>query len=116
MGKHEEVQHFLTEFQVKLNQWGFRLRDDRGQNMLTLFELELSHNDCGEILSQLTVADFSEGPLEDTLHKELPMWVFGKNIKDREIYIKITPGRFGSEVVCISFHKAERKMNYPYRE
>ena len=44
------------------------------------------------------------------------MWVFGKLIKNHEIYIKISLGIEGSSVICISFHLAEYKMTYPLKK
>jgi hypothetical protein len=42
------------------------------------------------------------------------MWVFGKDVKGQEVYIKITLGK-GSSALCISFHIAEHPMNYPFK-
>ena len=59
--------------------------------------------------------DFKEGPVKEELNRGADMWVFGKTIKKREVYIKITMGTIGSSVICISFHLAQHKMNYPLR-
>ncbi len=45
--------------------------------------------------------------MEDTLNKGPAMWIFGKQVKQQEIYIKITMGAPGTSVICISFHIAE---------
>jgi len=44
------------------------------------------------------------------------MWVFGKTIKEKEVYIKITMGVKDNSVICISFHLARHKMNYPLKQ
>ena len=59
--------------------------------------------------------DFKEGPVKEELNRGADMWVFGKSIKKREVYIKITMGTIGSSVICISFHLAQHKMNYPFK-
>ena len=59
--------------------------------------------------------DYSEGPVEEEIYGGADMWVFGKTIKKREVYIKITMGPIGSSVICISFHLAQHKMNYPFK-
>ena len=44
------------------------------------------------------------------------MWVFGPLYKNIEIYVKISMGKENNRVICISFHLAESKMNYPFKE
>jgi hypothetical protein len=44
------------------------------------------------------------------------MWVFGKLVNRKEVYIKISLGNENSGVVCISFHIAEYPMAYPYKD
>jgi hypothetical protein len=44
------------------------------------------------------------------------MWVFGKHVKKREVYIKITMGNPGDKVICISFHFSENALRYPYQK
>jgi hypothetical protein len=56
-----------------------------------------------------------EGPLEEKLYGGSDMWVFGKTLKKKEVYIKITLGAYGGSVICISFHLAEYKMQYPLK-
>jgi hypothetical protein len=53
--------------------------------------------------------------LEEKMYGGEDMWVFGKTIKKKEVYIKITIGPMGSSVICISFHMAQHKMNYPLK-
>lgn len=67
------------------------------------------------ILSLIRVEDYSQGPLDEKMHGILPMWIFGKQLKNKEVYIKISMGRENSKVVCISFHVAEYPMNYPFK-
>jgi hypothetical protein len=42
-------------------------------------------------------------------------WVFGKDVKGREIYIKIMLGAKNSQTICISFHIAEHPLKYPLK-
>ena len=83
--------------------------------MQALIDLELTPNDRLSILSKLNVKDYSEGPLEEKLYGGTNMWVFGKTIKKKEVYIKISLGAIGTTVICISFHLAEHKINYPLK-
>jgi len=112
--KHE-VETFLKEFKEKKKFFSIFYRDDRGKNSQTLADLELRPIDRDKIIENLKVEDYSEGPLEETLYKGSDMWVFGKEVKKNEIYIKISIGYINAGVICISFHIAERKMNYPFK-
>ena len=56
-----------------------------------------------------------EGPVIDVLNKEGEMWVFGKDVKEREVYIKITLGYENGQTICISFHIAEHPLVYPFK-
>ena len=47
--------------------------------------------------------------------KVFGMWVFGKDVKEREIYIKIMLGCADSQTICISFHIAEYPLSYPFK-
>ena len=116
MTSKRKVEAFLIELQVKINIFGLLFRDDRGKNQQTLHDLEITPTRRKEIIKSLKVTDYCQGPLEEILHDILPMWVFGKEIKGKEIYIKISMGVENSSAVCISFHIAEHKMTYPFRK
>lgn len=112
----EEVEEFLRAFHMKLKTWGVVFRDDRSKNAQALLDLEMTSNKRIEILETIVTADYSKGPLEDTLNKKQEMWVFGKTVKNREIYIKITLGFPGTRTICVSFHPAEHSMTYPFKQ
>lgn len=95
--------------------WQILFRTDRGKNMQTLADLEITQSDARKVLEKLEPIDFSEGPLEEKMHGIGGMWVFGKEVKKKEIYIKVAMGHEGLPVICISFHVAKEKMNYPFK-
>lgn len=115
MSTEKEVSDFLKEFKQKMTIWEVLFRDERGKNAQALVDLELRPNDRKSILENLQTIDYSEGPIEEKLYGGSAMWVFGKTIKKKEVYIKITLGAMGSSVICISFHLAEYKMLYPLK-
>jgi len=115
MADKNEVQQFLADFNTKVNIWGIIYLDDRGKNAQTLLDLELRSIDRTTIIKTLTVDDYTEGPVEEVLCGGSDMWVFGKTVKNTEVYIKITLGNPGNKTICISFHIAEHPMNYPFR-
>ena len=110
----QDVETFLNEFKVKMKIFPVFYRD-RDKNAQTLADLELRPMDRDKVLENLKVEDYSEGPLKETLYKGTDMWVFGKKVKHKEIYIKISIGYTNGGVICISFHIAEYDMNYPFK-
>ncbi len=112
--KHQ-VHAFLRDFKSKLKIWSIVFRDDRGKNAQTLLDLEIRPVDRQKIIEDIEAEDYSEGPIDDILNKGPEMWVFGKEVKRREIYIKITKGSPDTSVICISFHIAEHRMPYPLK-
>jgi hypothetical protein len=115
MATKEEAQSFLTEFHQKMKIWEIRVRDDRGKNTQALLDLEKSPLQRIKIIEALSITDYSKGPQADTLNAGAPLWVFGKQVKNRMIYIKISIGPANRPVICISFHEAEREMQFPFK-
>src|SRR5690554_7487068 len=103
MSTEAEVTSFLKDFKEKMKFWDILFRDDRGKNTQALVDLELRSVDRKTIIEALETKDYSEGPLEEKLYGGADMWVFGKTIKKKEVYIKITMGAMSSSVICISF-------------
>lgn len=115
MSSETEAASFLKDFKEKMKFWDVLFRDDRGKNAQALVDLELRPIERKTILEALETKDYSEGPLEEKLYGGADMWVFGKTIKKKEVYIKITMGAMSSSVICISFHLAQHKMQYPLK-
>ncbi|WP_133526818.1 type II toxin-antitoxin system MqsR family toxin [Flavobacterium sp. 245] len=118
MTTESDVKMFLSEFKAKLDVFSVIFRDDRTvkKNTVALLALDLLPAERKEFLRKLAVEDYSQGPTDDALYKLSPMWVFGKVIKGKEVYIKITIGSENLPVICISFHQAESAMTYPFKK
>lgn len=115
MQEENEVAQFLKRFKTKLKV--FDIFDiEREKNTQGLLDLELSLIQRKKVLMQLEVKNYCEGPLEETMHGESNMWVFGKEVRDKEVYIKIALGAESEPVLCISFHIAEHKLDYPFKK
>ena len=112
----EIVQKFLDDFHLKTRIFDIIFLDNRDKNFQSLLKLEISSFKRKEIIATLQIENYSEGPLPDILHHSSDMWVFGKLVKKREIYIKISMGVPGSQTICISFHIAEKSMNFPLKK
>lgn len=115
MATKNDVEKFLNQFHEKLKIYDIVFRDDRGKNLQTLAELNITPNDRVAVIKTIQVEDYSSGPIVDTLNKMGDLWVFGKDVKGNEVYIKISLGLPNNKTICISFHKAEYKMSYPFK-
>ena len=112
----EEVGTFLHLFVEKTKVFDILFRDDRGKNQRTLEELEITPAYRKIVIENLLPEDYVSGPIIDTLYKVNEMWVFGKDVKGREIYIKISMGLSHSQTICISFHLADHPLIYPFKK
>ncbi len=111
-----DVELFLQRFYQKVQIFGMVFRNDRNKNQQALFELDITAKYRENVVMQLSVEDYVEGPVEDTLNKGSDLWVFGKDVKGREVYIKISMGRENYPTICISFHIAENRLKYLFKE
>ncbi|MBS1941268.1 MAG: toxin [Bacteroidetes bacterium] len=110
-----EVEAFLKEFHARMKVFGVYFRDRREKNTVAVFELGITRNERIKVLEELNAMDYSEGPIKDW-DGGPALWVFGKELKAQELYIKITLGVSGDgKVTCISFHAAEHPMKFPLR-
>lgn len=88
-------------------------------NNETVVALGLTRETVRQEILQLTADDYHAGP---ELDRDQPgeVWVFGKRIEAMEVYIKLKLVRnieAGTEYVkCLSFHEAERRIEYPLRK
>ena len=115
MATKEQVEDFLKRLKEKIKVFDIIFRDDRGKNLQTLATLEITPTYRKKVILNIEPEDYSEGPIVDTLNKMGEMWVFGKDVKGHEVYIKITLGFPNSSTICISFHIAEHPMTYPFK-
>ncbi|MCF0225567.1 MAG: toxin [Fibrobacter sp.] len=115
MATRVEVEQFLNKFKVKLDVFGV-LFLDRDKNVNSLMSLGITRLERLVVVKSIEVEDYSEGPIIDHLNGFGEMWVFGKDVKGQEVYIKITLGHPNTNTVVISFHVAEHPMSYPLKE
>ena len=109
----DDVNRFLEQFKVKASVFGiiYRVRD---KNEETLFNLGISAQMREKIVLSLEGTDFSHTTLGDVFDEGDVLWVFGKDYKGTELYIKITIIDNG-RCLCVSFHEAEHPINYPFK-
>lgn len=81
----------------------------------TLLDLDYDNSDVAECLKELTIREYSETLVDkDVIHPPL-LFVFGKYINGKQIYIKLKiKGTQIRHILCVSFHYAKEKMEFPY--
>lgn len=125
--KKKEVIAFLDELKAFLGRDNFNINTDltliskkkqsderQFSTPYTLLELDYDAGDVVERLKELTVEEYSETKIDkDDLNPPL-LFVFGKNIDDKLVYVKLKLKRDKKHVLCVSFHYAKDKMIFPY--
>ncbi|MCP9746239.1 toxin [Lacihabitans sp. CS3-21] len=115
MTLRESVEQFLHDFKLKLRIYDIIFLDSRNKNLQTLIDLEIKPLERRKVIENLKVEDYSVGPIPDQNFVGSDLWVFGKQLKNKEIYIKISMGLPNKKTICISFHTAEFQMEYPLK-
>ena len=81
----------------------------------TLIDLDYDAYDVVDRLKELEVKDYSETLFDKDDDKPPLLFVFGKDIHDKQVYIKLKiKGEETRKVLCLSFHYAEKQMSFPY--
>ncbi|MCF0196322.1 MAG: toxin [Bacteroidaceae bacterium] len=111
-----QVELFLNELHTKMKVFGILFRDDRSKNRDTLEQLNIVPSYRKVVIENLRAEDYVQGPVVDELNRLGEMWVFGKDVRNREIYIKVMILGATSQTICISFHFAEHPLVYPFKE
>lgn len=84
--------------------------------LYTLQDLEYDTHDVIDVLSSLTVADYSETVFDKDDSDPILLHVFGKEINSRLVYIKLKLRESDRKyIICVSFHYAKNKIVFPYR-
>lgn len=80
-----------------------------------LLDLDYDISDIVERLKELTVEEYSETIIDKDDPDPPLLFIFGKNINNKQVFMKLKIKRKSSgHVVCVSFHYAKWKMFFPY--
>tara|TARA_R110000868_G_C10585942_1_gene739099 strand:+ start:260 stop:640 length:381 start_codon:yes stop_codon:yes gene_type:complete len=109
------IKSFLQELKAIIKSLGIIFSNRPKNSIQNLADLSITAKMREEIILNLEVEDYSEGPLEETQQGGTEMWIFGKVIKGQQVYIKLTISKMTGGAVCISFHKAEHPMEFPLK-
>ncbi len=129
ISKRQEVLAFLEELKAFLKGNDFdidhdlilikkkKVDDEEYSTPYTLLDLDYNSEDVVNRLKELTVAEYSETKIDkDDLNPPL-LFVFGKDINRRLVYMKLKIKKkenLRKHILCVSFHYAKEKMKFPY--
>ena len=125
--KKREIVAFLEELKELLGKDDFNIDsdfllikkrkpdDEEHSTPYTILDLDYDIWDVVERLKELSVAEYSETKIDkDDLNPPL-LFVFGKDINNKLVYIKLKiKGDNKKRVLCVSFHYAKEPMTFPY--
>jgi hypothetical protein len=81
----------------------------------TMVSLDYDVVDVIDRLKELSLENYSETLFDKDDDNPPLLFVFGKTIQGKEVYIKLKiKESMIKKVLCISFHFAQYKMKYPY--
>ena len=108
----EDVKSFLKSMNVKVDVYGMVFAD-RQRCQETMRILGINEAVAKNIIMTLDATDFSK--YFDNTQWGCDLWAFGKDVKGEEVYIKIGLGLPNRKTVCVSFHKADFPIQYPFK-
>lgn len=113
---YEEVKQFLNKMRAWLTILGGQVYyESRDKNDQFMAAMDWHKPDKKkEWLLKLEPEDYFEGPNDNEVKAQNPVWIFGKRIEGHLCYIKIFLIPVNN-VYCISFHFAEHNMRLPLK-
>lgn len=125
--KKREVVAFLNELHKLLENKSFDINTDlkliskrkkgddkRFSTPYTLVDLEYDAEDVVNRLKELKIEEYSETKIDTDDVNPPILFVFGKDINGKLIYVKLKIRNQEKQVICVSFHYAKNKMEFPY--
>lgn len=125
--RRKDVISFLEELNKLLEREDFSIdtdfilikkkkpNDEKHSTPYTLLDLDYDIWDVVERLKELTVSDYSETKIDKDDFDPPLLFVFGKDINRKLVYVKLKiKGEQRRRVLCVSFHYARSPMTFPY--
>lgn len=125
--KKKEVVAFLDELHKLLESDDFdintdlnlirkkkRVEEQKFSTPYTLLDLDYDAEDVVSRLKELKVEEYSETKIDTNDVNPPILFVFGKDINGKLIYVKLKIRDLKKQVVCVSFHYAKDKMEFPF--
>ena len=129
ISKRQEVVAFLEELKAFLKGNNFdidhdlilikkkKIDDEEYSTPYALLDLDYDSEDVVNRLKELTVAEYSETKIDKDDFNPPLLFVFGKDINRRLVYVKLKIKKkenLRTYILCVSFHYAKEKMKFPY--
>lgn len=111
------ILNFLKDFKELMGQGHYYVKEHH-KNIQALRDLGINARLRDELILSVAMDDYSSGPNPDEYHPGY-YWVFGKNLDNVEIYIKlkiVSLNNGNEKAVCLSFHPSEHPLKYPFRK
>ena len=116
MADRYKIEEFLLALKAKILFSDIVYRP-REKNAQALADLEITPLARNGYIENLTVEDCFSGPNQNNDEPFKPeFFEFGVNIKNNQVYIKLSLNLPGKPINCMSFHVAERSINYPFKQ
>lgn len=125
--KKREVEAFLDELHRLVGKEDFDINNDlilirkkkqgneqKFSTPYTLLDLDYDAEDIVDRLKELKVEEYSETKIDKDDVNPPTLFVFGKDINGRLIYVKLKIRDQKKQVLCVSFHYAKNRMEFPY--
>lgn len=116
----EELHEVLTaeDFNIADNMIIIKSNKDevKYSTRFTMLDLNYDSEDIIERLKELTISEYSETLIDRDDDKPPLLFVFGKDVNGRLVYIKLKiKGQIKKKVLCLSFHYAKYDMAFLYK-
>jgi hypothetical protein len=111
------ILNLLKDFKELMGQGHYYVKEHH-KNIQALRDLGINARLRDELILSVAMDDYSSGPNPDEYHPGY-YWVFGKNLDNVEIYIKlkiVSLNNGNEKAVCLSFHPSEHPLKYPFRK
>lgn len=105
-----DIEQFLLRFKRKINESYITIIDNHKNRDFLRF-LGLLPYQRTEIIKNLKPENYCQGPLEDKDGSAGEVWIFGYRESGIDVYIKL---KLDDEAKCLSFHRAEYEMEFPF--
>jgi len=122
MASREQAEAFITEFQSILDAGTELVFVPRTENMSAMQYFGFNVKTIKQELLQLTVEHYSDGPLPDRDDRPGHVWIFGYELYDNDMYVKLkiglkpsSSGGVEKNPICLSWHKTDKPLPRPFR-